>query len=409
MKPVRRGTPDFLLLFLSLALVAFGLLMVFSASSMTAVTDWGDPWYYVKKQAIAIFLGMIGMFVAMNIHYSRLKKWVLPAFFACLILLFLVPFFGTGPKGMGVHSWFRVGPFNLQPSEFAKLGVIMYLALYISRKGERFRQWKGGLLPALIMLGLIALLIMLQPDLGSCVILVLSALIVVVAGGARMKHLFGIAMAAALIIGLIVGMNSLRGSDEGDYRIDRFTAFLNPFSDENGIGYQLVQSLYAFGHGGVTGAGFGQSIQKLHYLPEPHNDFIFAIIGEEFGFIGSSLFLLVFVFFLWRGILVSVRCKDQFSMLVGIGVMGMFGIQAFINIGGVTGAIPMTGVTLPFISYGGSSIIATLLSTGVMLGISREQNKQDAADKPEQPEQPEQTEQPKRPAYPRPAARHYSK
>jgi cell division protein FtsW len=383
MNPGRRGTPDFLLLFLTFLLVCFGLAMVFSASSATSATSsitGGDPWFFTKKQFMAVVIGTVGMLFCMNIHYSKLKKLVMPVFLVILIMLLFVPFIGKEVNG--ARSWFYIGPLGLQPAEFAKLGIILYLAALISNKDEKFRNFKKGLLPALFVVGMVCLLIMLQPDLGSCMIVIICAAIVIMVGGSNLKHIFFLGTGFAAIGAMGVALYLLKGtSNAKSYRKDRLTTFLDPWSHQNDEGYQIVQSLYAFGHGGITGAGFGQSIQKLHYLPYAYNDFIFAIIGEELGLIGSTLFILVYLLLIWRGIIISVRCTDTFGMLAGIGIIGMIAFQAFINIGGVTGTIPLTGVTLPFISSGGSSMMVTLISMGILLSISREQNK--VAEKPE--------------------------
>lgn len=382
MNPPRRGTPDFLLLFLTFVLVCFGLAMVFSASSMTSAYYAkfnNDPWFFTKKQLMAVGIGTVGMLFCMNLHYSKLKKLVIPAFFVIVVLLVLVIFTS---KSNGAASWFNVGKFGIQPTEFAKLIVILYLASLISNKEEKFRNFKKGLLPAILIVGFVCFLIMLQPDFGSCMILLVCAAIVIMVGGSNLKHIFFIGTGFVSIAAIGVALYLLKGKTDNNYRINRLTSFLDPFSDPQGNGLQVVQSLYAFGHGGLTGAGFGQGIQKLHYLPEAHTDFIFAIIGEELGFIGSALFILIFLIFLWRGILVAVRSPDMFGMLTGVGIMVMFAFQAFINIGGVTNTIPLTGVTLPFISAGGSSMMVSLISMGILLSISREQtHKEDAKPK----------------------------
>jgi cell division protein FtsW len=371
MNPSRRGTPDFMLLIMTFALIAFGLLMVYSASSMSASLYYGDSLHFIKRQAIAVAIGLILMMFSMNLHYSKLKKWAVPLFILVLIMLFIVPIIGF--KSNGARSWFELGPVNLQPAEFAKLTLIIYLAALIHKKGERFYEFKKGLLPTLIIIGLYCGLIMLQPDFGSTVVLGLIAALVILVGGANLKHFFSLSVCGVLLASLVVLVPYLK--DQSSFRSERITAFLNPWADQLGPGWQITQSLMAFGHGGINGAGFGQSIQKLGFLPAPHTDFIFAIIGEELGFIGSSLFLLFYLLFLWRGILISLRCKDSFGSLVGVGIMGMIGIQALINLGGVTNTIPLTGVTLPFISYGGSSILVLMVSIGIVLGLSREQNK----------------------------------
>lgn len=368
----RRGTPDFFLLVLTFILVGFGIVMVFSASSATSAYQFNDALYFTKKQIIWAAIGSIVMLFFMNVRYSKLKNWFIPYFIIIVFLLILVLLFGSELNG--ARSWLQIGPFNAQPSEFAKLGIIVYLANLIHKKQEHFRDFHRGLLPAMIIVGFVTLLILLQPDLGTAMIFMMTALIVILVGGANLKHLFvfGVVIAGITSAGVML---QLLASDSGSYRIDRITAYLDPWADPLDTGYHLIQSLYAFGHGGLTGAGFGQSIQKLHYLPYSHNDFIFSIIAEELGLIGISLFILVYLIFLWRCLLIALRCNDLFGTLVGTGIFGMISIQALINIGGVTGSIPITGVTLPFISSGGSSLLVCMLSVGILLSISRENNR----------------------------------
>lgn len=370
MNPPRRGTPDFLLLLLTFALVGFGLVMVFSASyNLNA-----DPLYFTKRQSLWAVLGTGAMLLLMNLNYKRLKTWFVPFFVATVVLLIFVLLFGV--ERNGAKSWFGIGSIGGQPTEFAKLAVILYLSALISKKGEKIRDFKTGLLPVLFIIGFVAGLIMLQPDLGSTMILVLTASIVMIVGGVNLKHLFLIGGTLSLLVTLFVSVSLLKGDTES-YRMDRLTAYIDPWAHQLDSGFHIVQSLYAFGHGGVSGAGFGQSIQKLFYLPEAHNDFIFAIIGEELGFVGSLFFLLVYLLFLWRGLLITLRSNDPFGVLVGTGIISMIGIQTVINIGGVTNLIPITGVTLPFISFGGSSLLASLMSAGILLSISRENNRLD--------------------------------
>lgn len=374
MSTTRRGTPDFLLLILTFALVAFGLIMVFSASSMSAAYYYnGDALYFTKKQILGVVLGIIGMIFCMNIHHTKLKKLTPLFFMGVLVLLVLVPFIGKEVKG--ARSWFPIGPLQLQPSEFAKIAVVMYLAALISKKEEKFRDFQKGLLPALFIVGMVAFLIMLQPDFGSAVILSMGALLVIIVGGANLKQVAFLGAVGGALVSVVLVIMFLANSEFG-YRMERITTFLDPWADEAGSGFHVIQSLYAFGHGGWTGAGFGQSIQKLHFLPAPHNDFIFSIIGEELGFLGSSLFLLVYLLFIWRGIIVALRATDTFASLTGIGIIGTIAIQALINLGGVTNSIPLTGVTLPLISYGGTSVMVTLASLGILLGISRDYNRE---------------------------------
>lgn len=369
MNPTRRGTPDFLLLFLTLALVAFGLIMVFSASSMTAAYKWEKPFYFTETQAIAVSIGLIAMFLVMNIHIRKLHRWVKPGFMLTLILLILVQLIGSVGE-YGGRSWIPLGPFNLQPSEFAKIAIILYLAALISKKGERSESFSKGLLPALIVTAMPMLLIVFT-DLGSALILMFSAITIIAIGGANLKHIFAIVGGLMALAAIAISLLFLVKPDS--YQLKRLTTYLDPWQDPLGDGFQIINSLYALGNGGFSGTGLGQSIQKLHFLTQAHNDFIFAIIGEELGFVGSSVFLLIYVFFIWRGIIVSLRCPDRFAQLLGVGIMSLVAIQALVNLGGVTNTIPLTGVTLPLISYGGSSIIATLIAMGIVLSISREQ------------------------------------
>ncbi|SDD99247.1 cell division protein FtsW [Paenibacillus sp. UNCCL117] len=369
MSAPRRGTPDFLLLFLTFALVCFGLAFVFSASVAEK-----DPWSLVISQGSKVLLGTFIMFFCMNVDFRKFQRWVAPFLTFSVVLLLLVPVIGIEINN--AKSWLSLGPLgSIQPTEFAKLAVILYLAALISKKGEKIQDFKRGLAPPLLVVAFICLLIMQQPDLGSTLILVMSAALVIVVGGASFKHIATLAIGGVMALAVIGTVYFLK-TEGNSYRIGRFTTYLNPFADKEGEGWQIVQSLYAFGHGGLTGAGFGQSIQKLHYLPLAYNDFIFAVIGEELGFIGTAIFLLVYLLFLLRGLVVALRCKELFGMLAGVGIVGMIGIQAFINIGGVTNTIPMTGVTLPLISYGGTSMMVTLMSLGILLSISREQNAQ---------------------------------
>jgi cell division protein FtsW len=372
-----RGTPDFLLLILTLLMVGFGLVMVFSASSsMTVVSKkYGyDALYFTKRQLMWAGIGTFMMLFLMNVSYVKFKKWFAPFLFVSILLLMIVPFASSDING--AHSWLSLGGFSIQPTEFAKIAVILYLASIITKKEDKFREFKRGLLPVMIVIGIVAGLIMLQPDLGSCLILVMCATAMIVAGGANLKHVFLSAGVLAGIGALGLSLYFLTHPDfDGGYRLARFTVFLDPFSDSQGYGLQLLRSLEAFGHGGLTGAGLGNSVQKLFYLPYAYNDFIFAVIAEELGFIGTSLFLLFYLLFLWRALIVSLRCPDIFGTLVGVGMVSLIGLQALINMGGVSVAIPLTGVTLPFISYGGSSLLALMMGMGILLSISREYNR----------------------------------
>lgn len=376
----RRGAPDFQLLMLTLLLVGFGIVMVFSSSSSIAQVnqDFGnDPMYFTKRQIAFGVAGMLGMLITMNIPYEKFKKLFVPVFILAIILLMIVPF---AESINGASSWLKIGSFGIQPTELAKITTIMYLSALISKKGERFRDLRTGYIPVMVIVGFVAGLIMLQPDLGSCFILVATAGLLIFAGGANLKHILGsiglLILGASIVMGASALWDKINPSEtvtaKSNYKLNRIQAFIDPWEDPQHAGYNLIQSMTAIGHGGLTGTGFGQGIQKLHYLPNAYNDFIFSVIGEEFGFIGSILFLLLYIYFIWRGILVSLRSHTVYGTLMGVGIMGLIAIQAFINIGGVTRTIPITGVTLPFISYGGSSLLVMMVSMGIVLSISRD-------------------------------------
>lgn len=366
MKP-SRGTPDFLLLFLTLGLVGFGIVMVFSASFTVSYWDTGDRMYFTEKQIIYAGIGLITMIIAMNIPFSFYKKYFFLFLIGSFVLLLLVftPFLGKSLNG--ARSWIGIGSQTIQPAEFAKLGLIIYLSALVAKKKDKMDNFKEGLLPPLLISLLFFGLIALQPDFGTGLILLVTSMVIIIVGGARIKHIFYLSLIGLLTLPFIIFSE--------DYRLSRFTVLLDPWSDPYGSGYQLIQSLIALGNGGLFGTGFGKGIQKFFYLPYPHSDFIFAVIGEELGFIGVAIFLLAYLLFIWRILIIALKSKEAFGTLVGVGIATLFGIQTFINIGGVTGTIPITGVTLPFISTGGSSLIMSMTAVGVILSLSRENSK----------------------------------
>ncbi|SDT42203.1 cell division protein FtsW [Paenibacillaceae bacterium GAS479] len=373
----RRGRPDFLLLILTLVLVGFGLVMVFSSSSSIAEVSSrydNNPLYFFNKQLMFAAIGTGLMLFLMNFRYQFFKKGFILFFFPVMVLLLLVPFIGDEVNG--ARSWLYIGPFGIQPTEFAKVALILYLGSLIAKKGDKFRSFKKGLIPVIVIVAVVCGMIMLQPDLGSTLVICICAMMMIFAGGANLRQLVAASFFGTIAISFVVGISYLVDSKSWAYRIDRFTSFRDPLADALGDGLQVARSLMALGHGGFNGAGLGQSIQKVQYLPFPYNDFIFAIIGEELGFIGSTIFIIVFLLFLWRGLLVALRCPDVYGTVVGAGIVSLLAVQAFVNIGGVTGAIPLTGVTLPFISYGGSSLLASMIAMGVLLSISREANRE---------------------------------
>src|SRR5690625_3674400 len=339
--------------------------MIFSSSSAYSVYYHDTPLYYVQRQLIFAALGLLMMFVMMNIKTNLFQKSAVLDMLFSITLLIAVLLCGVEDKG--AKRWLSIGRFGGQPVEFVKLGLVIYLATFLSKKEEQIHAFKTAIMPILVVLTILSILIMMQPHFSTIAIMVSVTFIMMYIAGIRFKHLVYIVLPIVSVVVVLI-------ATEG-YRLKRILGFLNPWEDPIGNGFQLIQSLYAFGHGGIQGVGFGQSIQKLHYLPEMHTDFIFPIIGEEFGFIGAVIFLSIYTIFILRGWLISMRSPVFFNQLLGIGVISIITVQGMINLGGVTGLIPITGVTLPLISYGGSSLLVCLMSIGILLSISRDNNR----------------------------------
>ena len=358
-----RSAPDTLILFSTLALLAIGVVMVYSASAVNAFHDFGDSYYYLKRQVVFALLGLAGMYATMRIDYHVWKTTAPAVLIACFALLVIVLIPGVGVVRGGARSWLGIGSLGIQPSEFMKLAMVMFLAKRLSENHSQITRFGTGLLPPLALVGAAFALIMLQPDLGTGAVLVGASLIVIYAAGARIAHLAGLALAgAAGFVGLILA---------APYRLKRITAFLDPWQDPLGAGYQAIQSLYAIGPGRLVGLGLGMSRQKYNYLPEPQTDFIFSIIAEELGFIGGAAVLLLFLLLAWRGMRTAIAAPDTFGSLLAVGITGMLAVQVIINIGVVIGLLPVTGITLPLISAGGSSLTLILTAIGILLNISR--------------------------------------
>ncbi len=357
-----RSSPDYLLIAGTLILLSIGIVMVYSSSAMIAFHQFdGDYYHFVKRQLIFAILGIIAMYFTMNVDYWVWKKWAKTGMILAVLLLILVLIIGKEVNG--AKSWLGIGSFGIQPSEFSKLATAVFLARWLSDHHKQIVYFSKGLLPALSIVGLIFGLIMLQPDLGTGAVLVATSLVMIYITGARVGHLLGLGLLG------IAGFVALILS--APYRIRRITTFLDPWQDPLGSGYQIIQSLYAIGPGGLMGLGLGNSKQKFSYLPEPYNDFIFSILAEELGFIGGTVVLLLFMILLWRGLRAAMTAPDLFGSLLAVGIVGMIAIQTVINIGVVTGMFPVTGITLPFLSYGGSSLTLMLTGVGVLLNISR--------------------------------------
>ncbi|KGX88538.1 stage V sporulation protein E [Pontibacillus litoralis] len=358
-----KQTPDFMLMIVIFSLLLIGVIMVYSASAIWADYKFDDSFFFAKRQLLFASVGIVSMFVIMNVPYlawKNISKWVL---LSCFLLLIAVLIPGIGMVRGGAQSWIGVGAFSIQPSEFMKLGLIIFLAKYLSENQRNITTFRKGFAPSITLVFVAFGLIMLQPDLGTGVVLVGTCMLMIYVAGARIIHFSGL-----VLIG-VIGFVGLIAS--APYRMQRITAFLNPWEDPLGAGFQIIQSLYAIGPGGLMGLGLGQSLQKFFYLPEPQTDFIFAILAEELGFIGGTFVILLFFLLLWRGIRIALSAPDTFGSLLSLGIVGMISIQVMINLSVVTGLMPVTGITLPFLSYGGSSLTLTLCSVGILLNISR--------------------------------------
>lgn len=360
---MKRKKFDFVLFIAVILLILFGLVMIYSASSIWAEYKFQDAFHYVKQQSLFIVTGIILMISVSKIDYTWYYKKTNMILMVCLFLLILVLIPGIGSIRNGSRSWFGIGSFGVQPSEFAKLGLIIFTAKYLSKSNKFLKNIKEGILPILVILFLIFGLIMLQPDFGTGMIIVVSILAMMFVAGVDIKFFLGLgAIGVFGIIGLIV---------VAPYRMDRITSFLNPWSDPLGTGFQMIQSLYAIGPGGLLGMGFLNSRQKHFYLPEPQTDFIFSIISEEFGVLGVIIVSAFFLLILYRGMKIALSSKDSFPKYLAFGMTFQMLIQTVMNLMVVVGLIPVTGVTLPFLSYGGSSLLISLISIGILLNISR--------------------------------------
>ena len=360
---MKKNKIDIILFISVVALILFGLLMIYSASSIWALYKFNDSFKYVKQQALFIVIGIFLMFLISKIDCKWYYKKTNIILGICLFLLVLVLIPGIGSIRNGSRSWFGVGSFGIQPSEFAKLGLIIFSAKYLSNNEKALKNIIKGVLPLLLVLFLIFGLIMLQPDFGTGMIIVVSILAMMFIAGVNIKFFIGLGILGIFgIIGLIV---------VAPYRMDRITSFIDPWSDPLGTGFQIIQSLYAIGPGGLLGQGFLNSRQKQFYLPEPQTDFIFSIISEEFGFLGVIIVVGLFLIILYRGIKIALNSKDSFSKYLAFGMIFQILIQAIMNLMVVIGLIPVTGVTLPFLSYGGSSLLISMISVGILLNISK--------------------------------------
>ncbi len=354
---------DFILFITVIIVSIFGIIMIYSASSIWAEFKFNDPFKYIKHQSIFFIIGIFIMLASSKIDLNYLKNKSNHILIICLILLILVLIPGIGSVRNGSRSWFGIGGFGIQPSEFAKIGLIIYTAKYLSHNQRNMHDVKKGALPIFIVIGIFFLLIMLEPDFGTAMVITLTLVCLIFISGLKISFFVKLGLLGILgIVALIIA---------APYRMARIISFLNPWSDPLGAGYQIIQSLYAIGPGGLLGQGFMNSRQKHFYLPEPQTDFIFSIISEEFGFLGVLIVCTFFFIIFYRMLKIAMSSNDLFKKYLVFGLaFGIF-IQAGLNLAVVVGLIPVTGVTLPFFSYGGSSLLVSMLSIGLVLNVSR--------------------------------------
>ena len=355
-------------LFFSILIISlFGVIMIYSASYIWAEYKYNDPFKYVKNQGLFLIIGIFMMLFISKIDYKKYYDKANILLLGCMLLLVLVLIPGVGTVRNGSRSWFGIGSFGIQPSEFTKLALIIFTSRYLTRNEMLMKSFKKGILPILGLTLFIFGLIMLQPDFGTGSILVMSIMGMLYVGGVDFKFFLKIGiLGVGGIVGLIVA---------APYRLARILSYLNPWSDPLGSGFQIIQSLYAIGPGGLFGMGFLNSRQKHFYLPEPQTDFIFSIISEEFGFLGILIISILFLTIIYRGFYISRHTDDLFGKYVAFGITFQLAFQTVMNLMVVTGIIPVTGVTLPFLSYGGSSLLITLCGMGILLNISRSNQK----------------------------------
>ena len=353
---------DSVLFAVSVALMGLGLVIVWSASSALAREHHGNAYHFLVRQVVWAALGLVGMATVMRLDYRKLRQpavvyaMVVGTTLLLIVVLFMSPVNDT-------HRWIRLGALSLQPSELAKPAIILFLAYHLERRGDRVNEFLPSLFPAFLLLGWFAFLIFIQPDLGTAATLALIGCVMLFLAGVRVRYFAALAIPALAVLYQAVMVAA--------YRRDRIEAFLNPYSDPRGSGYHMIQSLIAVGTGGVTGAGLMEGRQKLFYLPYPYSDFIYAVIGEELGFIGAAAVVAGFVLFLWRGLRAAWRAPDDFGMYLAAGLTLAIVLQAFINLSVVLGLVPAKGIPLPFISAGGTSLVLSLLSLGVILNVSQ--------------------------------------
>lgn len=362
----QRVATDYTLLAVTMTLALVGLVMVFSASAIVAGNRFHDSGFYLKRQLAWLTLGFLLMHLTSRIDYTLWQKLSRPMLFIMVLLLLMVLVPGLGVSAKGARRWIRLGPISLQPAEMVKLVVVIYMAAYLTKKKDKIASFREGLLPALIVLGVLSVLVLREPDLGTVVVIGLVTIGLCFLAGARISHLVTLGLCAMpVVLVLILGSS---------YRRQRLMTFLAPWKEASAAGFQITQSFLAFGSGGPFGVGLGEGKQKLYFLPEAHTDFVLSLVGEELGLMGTATVILLFAVFVWRGFQIAARARVPFGRYLGMGITLLIGGQALVNAAVVTGLLPTKGLTLPFVSYGGSSLVVSLVGVGILLSISRDRH-----------------------------------
>ncbi|HEU0264960.1 MAG TPA: putative lipid II flippase FtsW [Geobacterales bacterium] len=358
----RFADTDQMLLLLVAILCCLGLVMVYSASSVMAAKRFHDGLHFISRQGIFLLIGLLAMTLAMRLDYHIWERLAVPILIASLILLVAVLIPGIGSRIGGSSRWIRLPGFSLQPSEPAKIAFIMYLAWSLAKKQDKVRLFSTGFLPYMVVLAFMLVLLLAQPDLGAAMTLAVVAMVILFVAGTRPVYIVSMVLLALPLLYYAVM--------HVDYRRRRILAFLNPWEDPTNTGFQIIQSWIALGNGGLFGEGLGEGKQKLFYLPEAHTDFILSVIGEELGFIGVAAVAILFLLVVLRGVRIAVHAPDTFGRFLAFGLSVLMGLGAFINMGVVLGLLPTKGLALPFISYGGSSLVMSLFAVGILLNIA---------------------------------------
>lgn len=355
-------SPDIILLLVTLILVTVGTAMIYSSSSIIALERFKDGQYFLKKQILFVFLGLISMVLMTKIPYTQLRKWAYPGMLLSLLLLAILLIPNVGIKHGGATRWLNMGVFSFQVTEMVKISMVVFLSHLLARKAHQLKKFSKGVLVPLVVASVAILLIILEPDFGTAVIIATILLIMLCIAGSRITHIL-LLMSAFISVGVLLILYK-------GYRVARLTAFLDPWKDASNTGFQIIQSLLSFGSGGTFGVGIGDGMQKLFYLPEPHTDFILSILAEESGFIGVTIVIVMFAIFAFRGFMIALKAPDLFGTLLAVGLTMVIALESFINIAGVMGIIPLKGLVLPFLSYGGTAFIMSMTAVGILLNIS---------------------------------------